>query len=147
MTIDKWDSRILRIAALEVATWSKDPNAGVGCVIVSPDRRQVTWGFNGFPKGIADTEARLNDRAMKLELTVHAELNALLNAGVDVTGWTLYVSRAPCVECALAIIQKGIARVVSPPPKVTSVWYTKQRKAADLLAETKVICDYEKLPD
>ena len=52
-----WDDRFLSLAAL-VAGWSKDPSTQVGCVIVDPDRRVRGMGYNGFPAGIADTEAR-----------------------------------------------------------------------------------------
>ncbi len=58
----KWDTRFMRIAKNEVATWSKDPRKKVGCVIVSSDMREMSTGYNGFPQGIKDTEQRLKDR-------------------------------------------------------------------------------------
>lgn len=138
----KWDKRMFDLAKNEVATWSKDPEGGVGCVIVSPDKCQVTWGFNGFPRGIADTDRRLNDRGLKLSLMVHAELNALLNAKVDITGWTLYVTKAPCTECAKAIIQRGITRIFCPALRPTSHWFRNQRDASFLLEEASIDANY-----
>ena len=81
----KWDKRFLRIAKNEIASWSKDPNEQVGCVIVSPDRRQFSPGYNGFPTWIKDSEERLKDKELKNALSVHAELNAILNSRTDLT--------------------------------------------------------------
>ena len=110
-----WDSRFMVLATV-VATWSKDPDRKVGAVLVSEDRRQVSVGFNGFPRGIADTGERLSDRRMKLSLTVHAERNALDNAGFSADGCTLYTTRFPCSQCAKGVIQKGVTRLVTPAP-------------------------------
>jgi len=48
--------------------------------------------------------------------TIHAELNAILQAakdGVSVDGATLYCWMTPCRNCAMAIIRVGIVRVVA----------------------------------
>lgn len=134
----KWDIRFLRLASREVAQWSKDPNKQVGCIIVSPDRRRVTFGYNGLPQGVADTDERLGDVEVKNRLSVHAELNAILNARTDLTGWTLYVTEPPCVDCAKAIIQAGVARVVCPSGDPTSKWYASQEEARGVLMEAGV---------
>ena len=42
----------------------------------------------------------------------HAELNAILNSVAKLDGCTLYVTLFPCNECAKAVIQSGIKRVV-----------------------------------
>ena len=136
----KWDHRFMGIARDEVATWSKDPSTKVGCVLVSPDRRQIAMGYNGLPAGVRDTAERLGDKVLKNQLTVHAELNAILNARVDLTGWTLYVTKPPCVSCAAAIIQAGIKKVVCPPLEMHSSWFKSQAQAWDLLTEAGVKC-------
>ena len=48
----------------------------------------------------------------KYPFVCHAELNAILNSRNSVEGCTLYVTLFPCNECAKAIIQSGIKRVV-----------------------------------
>ena len=48
----------------------------------------------------------------KYPYVVHAELNAILNSKNDLRGCSLYVSLFPCNECAKAIIQSGISRIV-----------------------------------
>lgn len=57
----RWDRHFLRLAA-EHARMSKDPSTKVGAVIVGPDREIRSAGFNGFPRGIEDTDERLHDR-------------------------------------------------------------------------------------
>lgn len=44
--------------------------------------------------------------------SMDSELNAILNAGKDLHGSTIYVTLFPCNECAKAIIQSGIKRIV-----------------------------------
>ena len=115
--LSKWDRRFLRIAE-EVRLWSKDPGTKVGCVLVN-ERRIISTGYNGFPQTISDDLERYIDREYKLSVTVHAEKNAILNAaknGTKVEGSTLYVTFPPCSQCASAVIQAGVAKVVCPDP-------------------------------
>ena len=112
----KWDQRFLALAQ-QIAEWSKDPSSKNGCVVVGPDREIRSTGFNGLPRGVADTDERLNVRELKLQLICHAEENAVLHAariGVSLKGCTLYCTWPPCVRCSRALIQAGISRVVYP---------------------------------
>lgn len=147
----RWDSHFLRMA-LEVAKMSKDPSTKVGAVIVGPDREIRSTGFNGFPRGIADTAERLNDRETKLGLVVHAEVNAILNAariGTPTKGCTMYLCATdatgafwggpPCTRCAVDVIQAGIVQVVALPFKtVPSRWKASTDEARKLLTEAGV---------
>ena len=109
---EKWDRRFLDLANL-IAGWSKDPSTKVGAVIVRSDRTVASMGYNGFPRGVLDHEERYADRDQKYAMVVHAENNALLNSRESLEGCTLYVTPLPpCTQCAAAIIQRGIARVV-----------------------------------
>jgi dCMP deaminase len=111
----KWDQRFMEMCEM-IAKWSKDPSSQIGAVAVNDERRILATGYNGFPKGIADTEERLNDREEKYPRIVHAETNALMNAlyaGVSLKDATMYVHGLPvCPECAKLIIQAGVRRVV-----------------------------------
>ena len=107
---DKWHLRFLRLAQ-EVASWSKDPSTKVGCVLVGHDRREIHFGYNGFPSPLADSEVRLTDRAIRLAMTIHAEENAILNAQTKLVGFRAYVTRHPCANCAMKLIQVGIREV------------------------------------
>lgn len=99
---------------------SKDPNTQVGAIIVSKDDRILSVGYNGFPNGCSDdefpwTRSAKHEYDTKYPYVVHAELNAILNFRGDnkaFEGSTLYVTLFPCHECAKAIIQSGITRLV-----------------------------------
>lgn len=109
--LSKWDKRFLKLAN-EVATWSKDPSTQVGAVITK-DKHVVSLGFNGFPRGMRDDAYLYEDREVKYERVIHAEVNAIFNAYHSVKGCTLYVNRPPCAHCSLSVIQSGITRVVA----------------------------------
>ena len=116
--------------AREISTWSKDPSTRIGAVVVNEERRILATGYNGFPRGIADTNERLNDREQKYPRIIHAEMNALMNAlysGVSVKGATIYVYGLPvCSECTKSVIQAGISRVVITYPELApEKWQTQ----------------------
>lgn len=124
--LDKWDNRFLRIAK-EVSTWSKDPGTCVGAVLVK-DKRILATGYNGFPQFIEDGPERYQNREIKLAYTVHAEVNAILNAarnGSKTNGSTIYVTFSPCVSCSTGLIQAGISRVVCPDLSLAPVRWAK----------------------
>lgn len=151
MKSERWDKHFLGMA-LYHARMSKDPSTRVGSVIVGPDREILSAGFNGFPRGIADTPERLQDRDMKLKLVVHAEMNALLAAartGMRLKGCTLYLGATddsgliwggpPCTRCTVEIIQVGISEIVSYPIKaIPSRWHADLSLAGDLLREAGI---------
>lgn len=120
--------------ASQIATWSKDPSKKVGAVIVR-DKKILSTGYNGLPSGMVDLRSRLKNREVKLGLTVHAELNAILNSDVPLKNAILYVTYPPCQHCSLAIIQSGISKIVSPQPSPDSNWYESQILAQENFAE------------
>lgn len=96
---------------------SKDPNTQVGACIVSQEKKIIGVGYNGFPIGCSDDDlpwAREGEWLdTKYPYVCHAELNAILNSPISsLKGATLYVALFPCNECAKAIIQTGIRKVV-----------------------------------
>lgn len=112
-----WHERFLDIAK-NVSSWSKDPSSKIGAVFVDDKRNILSVGYNGFPRGIKDSQDRLEDREVKYKYVVHGEMNAIYNAtytGVCLDKSTLYVWGLPvCSECAKGIIQAGTSRVVLP---------------------------------
>lgn len=118
---EKWDRRFLELAKT-VSSWSKDPSTKVGAVVVNPLGQIVGTGYNGFPRGVHDYDDRYKDREMKLKLVVHAEVNALIQAGKEARRGTIYIYPAfgkpnVCSECAKVLIQSGVKRVVGLEPK------------------------------
>lgn len=112
-----WDEYFMGIAMLS-AQRSKDNSTQVGACIVNSGNKIVSVGYNGMPTGCDDDEMpweRSADSALdtKYPFVCHAELNAILNSNIpSLAGATLYVTLFPCNECAKAIIQCGIKRVV-----------------------------------
>lgn len=110
-----WDEYFMGIALLS-AQRSKDSNTQVGACIVSADNKIVSVGYNGMPTGCQDDEMPWEREGdflhTKYPFVCHAELNAILNSTASVRGCTLYVTLFPCNECAKAIIQSGIRRVI-----------------------------------
>jgi len=137
---DKWDLRFLRLAR-EVSTWSKDPSTQVG-VVYCINRRIVSTGYNGFPRGIEDTEERYNDREVKYELVSHAEMNGIYNAtlhGQSLKGATAYIWGLPvCHHCAKGIIQTGCVRAVMASEAIPENWKDSFDKTSQMFLEAGV---------
>jgi dCMP deaminase len=142
---DKWDARFMAIAA-QVATWSKDRSTQVGCVIVSLDRDILATGYNGFPRRVNDDIDTRHERPAKYKFTEHAERNAVYAAakrGTALVGATMYVPWFPCCDCARAIVQAGISRLVAFEPDFADErWGADHRTAVEILAESRVIITY-----
>ena len=113
--IISWDEYFMGLAHLS-ALRSKDPNTQVGACIVDEDNKVVSIGYNGMPRGCDDHEMPWDREGgflqTKYAYVVHAELNAILNSPRSVKNCTLYVSLFPCNECAKAIVQSGIKKVI-----------------------------------
>jgi dCMP deaminase len=137
----KWDSRYLGLAH-HIAQWSKDPRAKVGAVLVNQRlARVVATGFNGFPSNVEDSAERLENKARKLQMILHAEQNALLHAGRDARECDAYVVGKPvCNVCATLLIQSGVRRVVAAAPRAhtDSYWDRVGLLAIDMLREAGV---------
>ena len=92
----------------------------VGAVIVKDDT-VISYGYNGMPAGWDNNcEDILEDGTTKTKPEVlHAESNAIAklarshNSGA---GADIFVTTAPCLDCAKLIYQSGISRV----------WYSDQ---------------------
>lgn len=121
---------------------SPDPSTQIGVCIVSRDGTIIV-ACNTFPRGI---EPRLN-RPEKYTYIEHAERNGVFQAareGVALDGATLYMvgmgpPSGPCPECARAIIQAGIVRVVATPYKpLPTHWDVPVGAGIEILEEAGV---------
>ena len=84
----------------------------VGALLVK-DKRIISDGYNGTPSGFENI-CEDEDNHTK-PYVLHAEANAITKVAAsnnDSTGAAIYVTHAPCLECAKLIIQAGIRRVV-----------------------------------
>lgn len=134
---EKWDKRFLALAE-HIAQWSKDPSTRTGAVIVDPEGRVVSVGYNGFPKGVEDSKERLETREIKYKIVVHCERNALLFAQRSVAGCRLYTwPFMSCAPCASMVIQAGITEVIAPVSD-NSRWIDDFNLAQTLFKESGV---------
>ncbi|CCD94621.1 CMP/dCMP deaminase zinc-binding [Bradyrhizobium sp. ORS 375] len=140
--IDYWMDQ----AAL-AATQSKDRSRKVGCAIV--DERHgvvVSTGWNGFPRGVNDNVEARHERPAKYKWTEHAERNAIFNAarrGTSTDGCTIFLPWFPCSDCARAIIQSGISRIVCVTHDDNDAqWSADMDVAASMLVEADVHIQY-----
>lgn len=140
----KWDTRFLGLAAY-ISAWSKDPSSQVGAVITDGNRI-ISLGYNGFAAGVEDKPERLIDRDCKLNLTIHAEENAMIFAKRDLSGCTVYVTHPPCPRCASKLIQEEIGRIVyvAPSEDFLSRWAGDISLSTEMYREAGVqITQYE----
>lgn len=116
-----WDNYFMNIAK-QVATRSNCIKRKVGAIIVK-DRRIISTGYNGTPRGIKNCNEngcpRCNAWTESGEelsecFCSHAEENAIVQAayhGISTKDATLYVTFVPCLICAKMIINAGIKEV------------------------------------
>jgi len=105
------DKRYLEMAKI----WAQNSyckRRKVGALLVK-DKMIISDGYNGTPSGFDNICEDENDHTFPYVL--HAEANAITKiakSSNSSAGATLYVTSAPCIECAKLIIQAGITRVV-----------------------------------
>jgi dCMP deaminase len=118
-----WDQYFMAIADM-VRTRSTCLRRQVGAIVVK-DKRILSTGYNGAPKGMKHCsevgcirEAADVPPGQRHELCrgIHAEQNAIVQAaafGVSIRGSTLYCTHFPCVLCTKMLINAGIEKLVA----------------------------------
>jgi dCMP deaminase len=117
--MDKWQQYFSKVADL-TAELSYCTKLKVGAIAVR-DRRIICTGYNGTLPGtdncceieVKDPETGIVTLKTRLE-TEHAERNLIAHAakhGIALNQAELYITHAPCVQCAKAIINSGIIAV------------------------------------
>ena len=128
------DTRYLRMAAI----WAENSyckRRQVGAILVK-DKMIISDGYNGTPAGFENVCE--DDNNLTKPYVLHAEANAITKVAASSNssrGATIYVTTAPCIECAKLIIQSGIKRVV----------YSENYRVMDgldLLKRAGIIVDY-----
>lgn len=105
------DERYLRMASI----WAENSycvRRKVGALIVK-DKMIISDGFNGTPSGFENVCE--DENGLTKPYVLHAEANAITKvarSNNSSEGATLYITDAPCIECAKLIIQAGIKRIV-----------------------------------
>lgn len=149
-SLANWNKRFLKLAK-EVASWSKDPSKQVGVIYVGENRNILATGYNGFPRGIEDSDERLNVREDKYKYVVHAEQNGIYNAclnGQSLKNSIAYVYGLPvCSECTKALIQVGVKEVHQMlTEELGDIWIESSKLSQQLFDEVGIryyFYDYE----
>ncbi|HYM13563.1 MAG TPA: deaminase [Bryobacterales bacterium] len=117
-----WDEYFMRIASI-VALRSNCMKRKVAAIIVK-DRRIISTGYNGTPRGVRNCNEggcpRCNSlapsgTALEECFCSHGEENAIVQAayhGISLKDSTLYSTFSPCLICTKMIINAGIREVV-----------------------------------
>ena len=94
--------------------------ARVGCVLVDVFGHVAGVGYNTAPRNspTCDDAGHLMHDGHCCR-TTHAEITAMTKAvrmGAYIVGATAYLTHAPCIGCAHALIAHGVARIVYANP-------------------------------
>jgi dCMP deaminase len=145
MSTKKWDLKFIELAK-HISSWSKDKNTKVGAVIVNDSNRIISTGYNGFVIGADDSIESRYEKDKKYLYTEHAERNAIYSAaekGDSTRNATIYTLLYPCIDCARAIIQSGIKRVVCTKPNFNDErWGESWKIANELFDECGIKIEY-----
>ena len=107
----KLDKRYIRMASI----WAENSyceRRQVGALIVK-DKMIISDGYNGTPAGFENVCE--DEHNITKPYVLHAEANAITKVAASSNSSkdaTIYITSAPCIECAKLIIQSGIKRVV-----------------------------------
>ncbi|HEY8055128.1 MAG TPA: deaminase [Terriglobales bacterium] len=137
-----WDEYFMRIARI-VALRSNCLKRKVAAIIVR-DRRIISTGYNGTPRGVTNCNqggcprcASLAPSGTRLDECVcsHGEENAIVQAayhGISIKDAVLYSTLSPCLQCTKMILNAGIKEVVF------NAHYPLGQTAQHILAEAGV---------
>jgi dCMP deaminase len=118
MSKEKRFNKLYATVVREVAELSYAKRLKVGAIVVK-DGRIISMGYNGTPPGWDNKceDEVLTENGPTLvtrPYVIHAEDNAiakLAKSTDSANGATMYVTHAPCIECAKIIAGSGISKV------------------------------------
>lgn len=129
MAFNSEDKKFLMLAG-RISLFSKDPSTKVGVVIVNSDGDVVSTGVNSIPSKLSYEGL---DKEIKLDITVHAEMSAIISARKSLVRSTMYITSPPCALSASIIAQTGIRRVVFLDPAQEQITRWKKSFALGLV--------------
>lgn len=139
------------LAKLHASETSTDLSTQVGAVIVGQDQRIISVASNQHTHGLDVKDSEMHRRPEKYQYTEHAERNAIYmaaKAGLSTEHATMYLPWFPCADCARAIVQSGIYRLVCVEPDTSDQkWGADFTAALKILTAAKVIVEYVDVSD
>jgi dCMP deaminase len=97
--------------AIVASKRSEDPHKKVGACVLDKNGRVLGVGYNGLRAGQIEDETFWNDRDIRRNYIIHAEVNALSNVDVKKAN-ILAVTLLPCSSCANIIASTNISKVI-----------------------------------
>ncbi|NBU33460.1 hypothetical protein EBZ38_12585 [bacterium] len=125
-----WTDYFLGLAKV-VSQRSHDIHTKHGCVITDQHNRILGVGYNGFPRGLDDSQLPKN-RPDKYHWMVHSERNALSNCVVRPDNGIAYVTGQCCNDCIIALWQEGIRKVYMIDDHGTHLFDSDAKQRFDL---------------
>ena len=117
--------------AFEVSKRSNDAQTQHGCVIVTPEGRILSTGYNGLPRGL-DNELLPNIRPFKYSWYRHSERNALAWCEKRPLDCIAYVTGECCNECLMTMWQHGIKEVYEADRHGSATYDEESRNIREL---------------
>jgi dCMP deaminase len=120
MTRPTWDEYFMNIVH-QLKKRSTCTRRQFGAIVVNGKKEIISTGFNGVVRGaehcedigcIKDNLGVESGMGHGICPAVHAEQNALIQAGKEAEGATLYLNGFPCKICSRLIVNSGIKRLI-----------------------------------
>ena len=129
--------------ACTVAKRSTCRRMSVGCILFDIDRKILATGYNGSPQGFPNCISQAcagADKAANPDacISVHAEINALMQCADVTHAHTAFVTHYPCFRCMKALLNTGVKEIYYTN-------YTSDQDATQTLLNTTAvtICHYD----
>ena len=136
-----WINYFLGLAKV-ISQRSHDIHTKHGCVITDTNNRILGVGYNGFPRGLKDSELPTS-RPDKYPWMVHSERNALSNCIVRPDNGIAYVTGQCCNDCIMALWQEGVTSIVMSKNHGTHLFDSDAQKRFDtFVAMSKIKITY-----
>ncbi|NBT07562.1 MAG: cytidine deaminase [Chitinophagia bacterium] len=133
MNRPSWTDYFLGLAKV-VSQRSHDIHTQHGCIITDSNNRILGMGYNGFPKGLDDTNLPTS-RPEKYHWLVHSERNALANCVIRPDNGIAYVTGQCCNDCIIALWQEGIRTVIMSNNHGTKLFDEEAKKRFNTFVE------------
>jgi dCMP deaminase len=130
---------LLRYAYGVAATGSVDRSTQTAALLVDNSNNILVAEVNCFTDGLVPTE-EMHQRPLKYTYMEHSERQAIYTAakrGIRTSGLTMVAPWASCADCARAIVQSGIVRIIrhaDAQAKSPERWKESLRVADEILA-------------
>lgn len=140
-----WDEYFVNM--LDVVSLKSKDTTKTSSIIVGPAYEIRSTGYNGAPRGFNDNDKIKFEKPEKYFWVEHAERNAIYNAarvGTSTDNCTLYASHFPCIDCARAIVQAGITKVVISNKNLdafthkSSMYYEHKQRTIEMFRQCKI---------